>query len=164
MIQDCDIQPVKRGRPTKTDKQRQKEAEKAKLQSEKVTLNQAQKVVNAISNPTEANVNAMAKESMQVVRSNITALTKEQDIVKTFINKSIGVVAKAGDIVDRKLSSLIANIENNPDYLDEMSVKDIKDIADIGASQAKAIAILTGQTPEQAISQQTNNTVVFVDA
>lgn len=45
-----------------------------------------------------------------------------------------------------------------------MSIKDIKDIADIGASQAKAIAILTGQTPEQAVSQQTNNTVVFVDA
>jgi hypothetical protein len=89
MIQDRDIQPVKRGRPTKTDKQRQKDAERDKLKSERVTLNQAQKVVNAMTNPTESNVDAMGREPMQIVRSNINALTKEQDIVRTFINKSI---------------------------------------------------------------------------
>jgi len=115
-------------------------------------------------NPTDANVEKMATTSMQEVRNNISALTKEQDIVQVFIKKSIGVIAKSGQIVDRKLSQIISQIDEDDQYLSTMSIKDIKDIADIGSSQAKAIAILTGQTPEQAVSQQTNNTVVFVDA
>lgn len=95
MMQDNNVQPVKRGRPKMTEVQRAKKAKRDELKKQRVTLASAQAVVTAMTAPTDANVDKMSTQSMQEIRREISSLTKEQDIVQTFIKKSIGVIAKS---------------------------------------------------------------------